>query len=132
MNHLLRMVVGVMMIVGLPMLLAGCTSEVVRSNQSLTVQKGEERSLLLDARPRDRKISVSVNSDAPVDIIISYGADESTAERNALSGKAPQRQAKDKVTDDSFEVDLPANQLLRVAVSATKSTANVQVKMKGK
>ena len=132
MNHLVRMVVGVMMIVGLPMLLAGCSSEMVRSNHSLTVQKGEERTLVLDPRPRDRKISVSVNSDAPVDIIISYGADESTAERNAFSGKAPLRQSKDKVTDDSFEVDLPANQLLRVAVSATKSTANVQVKMKGK
>jgi hypothetical protein len=132
MNHLVRMVVGVMMIVGLPMLLAGCSSEMVRSNHSLTVQKGEERTLVLDPRPRDRKISVSVNSDAPVDIIISYGADESTAERNAFSGKAPLRQSKDKVTDDSFEVDLPANQLLRVAVSAIKSNANVQVKMKGK
>lgn len=134
MNRLGRLIV-VVLVLGLLPLVSGCPGEIVRSNHNFALPLGEERSFIVDARPKNRKISVNVSSDTPVKVIVTYGPDEATADRLAFKGKPPEHQVKEKVTEDTIEVDLPANQLLRVAVASTvdtKTTANVQLKIKGK
>jgi hypothetical protein len=118
---------------GLMLLMAGCQSR-LNFDRSMRVEAGKEYTLDIDPPRYDQKVSVTIETDAPVKAHVYLKKDAEAAEKD-LNLKSKSDKVLGEWTGDksgTIEVAVPAHQIAIVRIEATGKAANVKVKVVGK
>ena len=111
----------------------GCQSRLSHEKE-YHVESGSTFDVPIDAPRYEQKMTVTVSSDAPMNVYV-YLEKDRDAVQTALSRgkKAPELLAfKDQVQNDTLEVTVPAKQAPVVTLETGPKAANAKVKITGK
>jgi hypothetical protein len=112
---------------------AGCQSR-LNVQKSYRLQPGEIQSVEIDPPRYQQRVTVAVDTDAPVTVAVFLKKDAESVERGLTTGNNPENALAVWKGDSpgSVEATVPAKERAVVRVESAQKTANVTLKITGK